>query len=83
VLDALEWGIAAVGPAPGGGWGAGKVAGVDCHRESVQVRTSVIPLRCWRRYRTVQAMRRGFLRWRKSDSDLPFWNRKILESPRT
>lgn len=28
-------------------------------------------------------MRRGFLRCRKSDSDLPFWNRKILLSPRT
>jgi hypothetical protein len=23
------------------------------------------------------------LRWRKSDSDLPFWKRKILLSPRT
>jgi hypothetical protein len=23
------------------------------------------------------------LRWRKRDSDLPFWKRKILESPRT
>lgn len=28
-------------------------------------------------------MRRGFLRCRKRDSDLPFWNRKILLSPRT
>jgi hypothetical protein len=28
-------------------------------------------------------MRRGFLRWRKSDSDLPFWKRKNLLSPRT
>ena len=28
-------------------------------------------------------MRRGFLRWRKRDSDLPFWNRKTLLSPRT
>ncbi len=28
-------------------------------------------------------MRRGFLRWRNSDSDLPFWNRKTLLSPRT
>ena len=44
--------------------------------------TSEIPLRCWRRYRTVQAIRRGFLRWRKSDSDFPFWKRKILLSPR-
>ncbi len=46
-------------------------------------RTSEIPLRCWRRKRTVQAIRRGFLRWRKRDSDLPFWNRKTLLSPRT
>lgn len=45
--------------------------------------TSEIPLRCWRRYRTVHEMRRGFLRWRKRDSDLPFWKRKILLSPRT
>ena len=28
-------------------------------------------------------MRRGFLRWRNSDSDLPFWKRKTLLSPRT
>ena len=35
----------------------------------------------WRK--TVQAMRRGFLRWRKRDSDFPFWKRKILLSPRT
>lgn len=65
------------------GLASGRFAGAGCDRESVQVRTSVIPLRCWRRYRTVQAMRRGFLRWRKRDSDLPFWNRKTLESPRT
>lgn len=45
--------------------------------------TSVIPfLRCLRQ-RTVHAIRRGFLRWRNSDSDLPFWKRKILLSPRT
>lgn len=28
-------------------------------------------------------MRRGFLRWRKRDSLLPFWKRKILLSART
>ena len=46
-------------------------------------RTSVIPFLLWRRHRTVHAIRRGFLRCRKSDSDLPFWKRKILLSPRT
>lgn len=46
-------------------------------------RTSEIPLRCCLRKRTVQEIRRGFLRWRKRDSDLPFWKRKILLSPRT
>lgn len=45
--------------------------------------TSEIPLRCWRRKRTVHAIRRGFLRCRKSDSLFPFWKRKILLSPRT
>lgn len=45
--------------------------------------TSEIPLRCWRRKRTVHAMRRGFLRWRKRDSDFPLKKRKILLSPRT
>lgn len=47
------------------------------------VLTSEIPFLCWRRYRTVQDNRRGFLRWRKRDSDFPFWKRKILLSPRT
>ena len=47
------------------------------------VPTSEIPFLCWRRKRTVQAIRRGFLRWRKRDSDFPFWKRKILLSPRT
>ena len=42
-----------------------------------------MPFLCWRRYRTVHAIRRGFLRCRKRDSDFPFWNRKILLSPRT
>ena len=46
-------------------------------------RTSEIPLRCCRRKRTVHEIRRGFFRWRKSDSDLPFWNRKTFLSPRT
>lgn len=45
--------------------------------------TSEIPFLCCLRKRTVQAMRRGFLRWRKRDSVFPFWNRKILLSPRT
>ena len=47
------------------------------------VRTSEIPFLLWRRQRTVHAILRGFLRWRKSDSDLPFWKRKILLSERT
>lgn len=47
------------------------------------VRTSEIPFLCCLRKRMVHAMRRGFLRCRKRDSDLPFWKRKILLSPRT
>lgn len=46
-------------------------------------RTSEIPFLLWRRQRTVHAILRGFLRWRKRDSDLPFWKRKILLSERT
>lgn len=52
-------------------------------RKEKAVPTSEIPFLCWRRKRTVQAIRRGFLRWRKRDSDFPFWKRKILLSPRT
>lgn len=40
-------------------------------------------MRCWRRNRTVQAIRRGFLRWANRDSDLPVRKRKTLLSPRT
>jgi hypothetical protein len=47
------------------------------------VRTSEIPFLLWRRQRTVHAILRGFLRWRKSDSDFPHWKRKILLSERT
>ena len=45
--------------------------------------TSEIPFLCCLRYSVVHAMRRGFFRWRKRDSVLPFWKRKILLSPRT
>ena len=45
--------------------------------------TSEIPFLCCLRYSVVHAIRLGFLRWRKRDSVLPFWKRKILLSPRT
>ena len=59
-----------------------------CHQHVVAAEmhiehTSVMPFLRWRLQRTVHAIRRGFLRCRKSDSDLPFWKRKILLSPRT
>ena len=44
--------------------------------------TSEIPFLCCLRNSVVQAIRRGFFRWRKRLSVLPFWNRKILLSPR-
>lgn len=45
-------------------------------------RTSEAPFLCMRLNRTVQAILRGFLRWRNNDSDLPLKNLKTLESPR-
>ena len=45
--------------------------------------TSEIPFLWCLLYSVVHAIRRGFLRWRKRDSVLPFWKRKILLSPRT
>jgi hypothetical protein len=67
----------------------GKWVGSECRRNGRMdgrkdvMRTSLNPFLCCRRKRTVHAMRRGFLRWRKRDSDLPFWKRKTLLSPRT
>ena len=55
-------------------------ATVWCQEDAL---TSEIPFLCCLRYNVVQAIRRGFLRWRKRDSVLPFWKRKILLSPRT
>lgn len=69
----------------GGTWLApGAIVSLLPREFSVLVRpTSEIPfLRCLLQ-RTVHAMRRGFLRWRKRDSLLPFWKRKTLLSPRT
>jgi hypothetical protein len=45
--------------------------------------SSVIPFLWARRYTTVQAILRGFLRWWKSDSSLDEMKRKTLESLRT
>jgi len=57
--------------------------GVGRPRSGAGDRTSEMPFLCCLRKRTVQAIRRGFLRCRKRDSDFPFWKRKILLSPRT
>lgn len=46
-------------------------------RERFLATSSVMPFLCMRRYTTVQAILRGFLRWRKRDSDLEVEKRKI------
>lgn len=52
-------------------------------RENARERTSEAPFLCMRLNKMVQAILRGFLRWRNNDSDLPLKNLKTLESPRT
>lgn len=42
------------------------------------VASSAIPFLCLRRYRTVQAILRGFLRWLKRDSDFEELKKNVL-----
>lgn len=64
-------------------WGVYEQHELQENVESGERRTSEIPFLCMRLNRIVQAILRGFLRWRNNDSDLPLKNLKTLESPRT